>query len=82
SSGPPVGEDSFDLVVETGNGYHHPTPTGFERVDAEPMKAHELRRAALELVLAPGDPTKDDKYLAALRLLGADAKLIAECKKL
>ncbi|MFT3696777.1 MAG: hypothetical protein QM831_26785 [Kofleriaceae bacterium] len=74
-------EPSFDLFSETGNGFWHATPTGLERIDAELVRDHEAKRAAIQTLL-DDDPSHDAKYLAALKLLGADAKLIAEAKKL
>jgi hypothetical protein len=42
------------------------------------VKPHEAYRAALEHVL-DDPPSNGPTYLAALRTLGANAKLVAEC---
>jgi hypothetical protein len=73
-------ERSPDLLVDSGT-IMHPTPTSLEKVDRDLVKAHEAYRAALERVL-DNPPSSAPAYLAALRTLGADSKLVAECKVL
>ncbi|MFT3696776.1 MAG: hypothetical protein QM831_26780 [Kofleriaceae bacterium] len=78
-------EQSFDFIHEEGNGYLHATPTGLERLDPEPLRDHDTRQAAIDLLLATDDSvgaTNTAPYIAALKLLGADAKLVAECEAL
>jgi hypothetical protein len=73
-------ELSFDLIVDGGT-IMHPTPTSLEKIDRAMVKPHEAYRAALEHVL-DNPPSNAPTYLAALRTLGATAKLVAECKAL
>lgn len=73
-------EKSFDVIVDSGS-FMHPTPTGLEKLDREAVKDHETQRLAIERVL-DNPASNDSAYLAALRTLGADAKLVAECKAL
>ena len=73
-------EKSFDVIVDGGR-FMHPTPTGIEKLDRDAVKDHETQRLALEQVL-DNPASNDSGYLAALRTLGADAKLVAECKAL
>lgn len=72
-------ETSSDVFLDGGTLWHA-TPTGRERLDLALVRDHEARRAAIALAQTP--PTGAAKYIAALTLLGADAALIAECKKL
>lgn len=72
-------EQSFDLLLETGNGMHHATPTGFARIDPEQLRDHDAWRDAVDTLRMCGDPDmKPATIAAALRRLGADARLIAE----
>jgi hypothetical protein len=73
-------ETSIDVFVDGGTLWHA-TPAGREKLDRALVKDHEARRAAIAL-LQNTPPSRDAKYLAALQLLGANAVLIAECKKL
>jgi hypothetical protein len=73
-------EHSFDVVVDSGS-FIHPTPTGLEKLDRDAVKDHETQRLAIEHLL-DNPASNDASYLAALRTLGADAKLVAECKAL
>jgi len=73
-------ERSPDLIVDSGT-IMHPTPTSLEKLDRDMVKPHEAYRAALERVL-DNSPSNAPAYLAALRTLGADSKLVAECKAL
>ncbi|MFT3696778.1 MAG: hypothetical protein QM831_26790 [Kofleriaceae bacterium] len=75
------GVQSFDLFVEGEHVIEHPSPTGIDKVDRDAMRTHDQWRAAVDLV-SDTPPSHDEAYLAALKLLGADAKLIAEAKKL
>lgn len=62
----------FDPAAHT---YYHPTPTGLEKIDREPMQAHEIHRAALELVRAT--PVANTKpFMQALARLGAPMPLV------
>jgi len=71
-------DTSFDLVID-GKAILHATPTGIEKIDSEPLRPHELHRAALERVVGPFQAIDKD-YLAALRTLGAPEALIAQAK--
>jgi hypothetical protein len=73
---------SDDVLVDARTrALWHATPTGFERLDDEPVRTHEARRTAIERLL--DDPAgHDPAYLAALRTLGADPALVAECEVL
>jgi len=71
---------STDVVVE-GTTLWHPTLTGFEKLDPEPVRAHQVQREAIER-LTDDPPSNAAPYLAALRTLGAPPALIAECKAL
>ena len=73
-------ERSLDLVVDSGT-IMHPTPTGIEKLDRTLIKDRETHRLARDLV-STGSASHDPAYLAALRTLGADEKLVAECKAL
>ncbi|MBA3462339.1 MAG: hypothetical protein H0T46_20425 [Deltaproteobacteria bacterium] len=73
-------ESSSNIFVDEGTLWHA-TPTGREKLDPALVRDHEARRAAIAL-LQRDPPSGNAKYLAALRLLGADKALIAECKKL
>ena len=73
-------EDSID-VFSDGGALWHATPTGRDRLDPALIKDHEAKRAAVARLHADF-PSGAPAYLAALRLLGADGPLIAECAKL
>ncbi len=73
-------ERRLDLIVDSGT-IMHPTPTGIEKLDRTLIKDRETYRLALQLVLY-GTASSDPPYLAALRTVGADAKLVTECKAL
>jgi hypothetical protein len=75
------GEESSNDIFLDGGTLWHATPTGREKLDLALVRDHEARRAAIAL-LAQSLPSADAKYLGALKLLGADAALVAECKKL
>jgi hypothetical protein len=70
---------SRDIVLDGGTLWHA-TPTGRERLDPALVRDHERRRDAIDMLA--GDASSAPEYLAALKLLGADAKLYAECKAL
>ena len=70
---------SRDIIDDSGTLWHA-TPTGREKLDPALVKEHEQRRRAIDLV--NGDASSAPAYLAALKLLGADAKLVAECAAL
>jgi len=74
------GETSIDVFVDGGTLWRA-TPTGREKLDRALVRDHEARRAAIALLLN-ASPSGDPTYLGALKLLGADAALIAECKRL
>ena len=73
---------SDDLVVDpAARAWFHATPTGLERIDAEPLAAHEARRDALELIRStPPSPTP--AFLHALGVLGAEPALVREVRGL
>jgi hypothetical protein len=73
-------ETSNDVFIDGGTLWHA-TPTGREKLDMSLVADHEARRAAIALLKSTA-PSSGAKYIAALRLLGADKALIAECKKL
>jgi hypothetical protein len=73
-------EHSAD-IVDDGGVLWHATPAGRVRLDPALVHDHEARRAALALVL-DGTASGSPAYLAALKLLGADAALVAEARKL
>ena len=73
-----LADDSFDLIVD-GTAVIHATPTGLETIDPEPLRPHQIHRAALDRVLDVFIPF-DKAYLAALRTLGAPDSLVAEAK--
>ena len=73
-------ETSGDVFVD-GGVLWHAIPTGRERLDPALVRDHEARRAAIAL-LSQSAPTGGGKYIAALQLLGADAALVTEVKKL
>jgi hypothetical protein len=68
-------------VVDDGGTLWHATPSGRDRLDLALVRDHEPRRAARNTVLG-NEPSPDLKYLAALKMLGADAGLLAEVKAL
>ncbi|MEO8550422.1 MAG: hypothetical protein ABI678_10625, partial [Kofleriaceae bacterium] len=69
---------SDDLVVDpTARAWFHPTPTGLERIDPEPLRAHEDQRAALELVRST-PVTGAPAFVRALARLGANPTLLRE----
>ena len=70
---------SRDIIDDSG-ALWHATPTGREKLDPALVRDHEQRRKAIDLV--NGDASRAPAYLAALELLGADPKLVAECKAL
>jgi hypothetical protein len=74
------GEVSADLVI-AGDTVLHVTPAGLETVDRPAVKQRAALSAALDRV-ARQYPSSAPDYLAALRTLGADRKLIAECQAL
>lgn len=71
-------DTSFDLASE-GKSVLHATSTGIEKIDPEPLRPHQVHRAALERVIDTYQPI-DKTYLAALRTLGAPEALIAQAK--
>lgn len=71
-------DTSFDLVGD-GKAVLHATPTGIEKIDPEPLRPHQVHRAALERVTSTFQPIDQD-YLAALRTLGAPEALIEQAK--
>jgi len=73
-------ELALDVIVDSGTLFH-PSPAGLEKLDRALVADREARRKALERLL-DNPPSKDPQYLAALHTLGADARLVAECKKL
>jgi len=73
-----LADHSFDLVAD-GTAVVHATATGLETIDPEPLRPHQIHRAALDRVLDLFTPL-DKTYLAALRTLGAPAALVAEAK--
>jgi hypothetical protein len=73
-------ETSRDIVRDGGTLWHA-TPTGRDKLDVALVRDHEARRAALAVVL-DGEPSGDAKYVAALKLLGAPAALVAEARAL
>jgi hypothetical protein len=73
-------DHSFDLVTD-GAAVLHATPAGLEKIDPEPLRPHQLHRAALDRVLDVSTPV-DKTYAAALHSLGAPPALIAESKAL
>lgn len=75
------GEVSADLVI-AGDAVLHATPAGLETVDRPAVKQRVALRAALERVVDGRYPSSAPDYLAALRTLGADGTLIAECQAL
>ncbi|MEP6860985.1 MAG: hypothetical protein ABJE66_10215 [Deltaproteobacteria bacterium] len=73
-----LADQSFDLVAD-GAAVIHATATGLETIDPEPLRPHQIHRAALDRVLDLFTPV-DQPYVAALRTLGAPAALVAEAK--
>jgi hypothetical protein len=73
-------ETSSDIVVDNGTLWHA-TPAGRDKLDPKLVREYQAPQAALARVLESA-PSSDRDYLAALRTLGADAALIAECAAL
>jgi len=73
-----LADHSFNLVSD-GTAVIHATATGLETIDPEPLRPHQIHRAALDRVL-DGYKPMDATFLAALRTLGAPASLVAEAK--
>ncbi|HET9991552.1 MAG TPA: hypothetical protein VFQ65_23645 [Kofleriaceae bacterium] len=73
-----LADRSFDLASD-GAVVLHATASGLEKIDPEPLRSHQLHRAALERVLDIYTPL-DKPYVAALRTLGAPDVLVAEAK--
>jgi hypothetical protein len=73
-----LADHSFELVAD-GAAVIHATATGLETIDPEPLRPHQIHRAALDRVLDAFTPM-DKAYVAALRTLGAPDSLVAEAK--
>lgn len=73
---------SDDLLFDpAAHAWFHPTPSGLEKIDPEPLAGHEARREALELVRTPPlAPTP--VLLHALGILGAEPALVREVRAL